>query len=236
MRHVGIAIPCQDQVDAMFANDLVKAAAYHAFTFPEDNITVSWHQSAFLAESRNVLVKGLIEQGCDYVIFLDTDMRFPQTLFDDLMKHDLPVVAANCAKRRRPISATARKENPEDPSRLDPVWPEQKEGIERIAVVGTAVMCIRADVFFQIEYPWFHTPWHEEDQRFVGEDLFLCAQLKNAGIPLHIDHAVSWAVRHIGSYEYGMNDVLGERELARRGHWDHLKEGAMANGRIEVAR
>lgn len=223
-RHVGLAIPCMDQVDAMWAHDYSAAMARHACAFPDDTLTQSFHQSAFLAESRNVLVKGLIEQGVDYVIFLDTDMRFPQTLFGDLMGHKLPVVAANCAKRRRPISPTARKESPDDPGKLDAVWPdpERREGVERIHVVGTAVMCIQTDVFFQLEYPWFHTPWHHEDGRFIGEDLYFCAQLKKAGVPLYIDHGVSWAVGHIGQYTYEMKDVLAEREMARQGLWNHI--------------
>jgi hypothetical protein len=227
-RHIGIAIPSQDQWDAWFGHDFHNAGVHHAFAFPEDDITVSINQSAFLAESRNLLVKGLIEQGVDYVIFLDTDMRFPRTLYNDLLKHDLSVVAANCAKRRRPISATARKENPEDPTKLDIVWPDpaKREGIEQIHVVGTAVMAIKTDVFFQIEYPWFHTPWHTEDQRFIGEDIYFCAQLGRAGVPIYIDHGVSWGVGHIGSYTYEMKDVLAEREMARAGMWDHLKDGS----------
>lgn len=239
-RHIGIAIPCQDQVDAWFMHDLCRAMAGHAFTFPNDNLTLSMHQSAFLAEARNTLVKELIEAGCDYVIFLDSDMRFPPTILNDLVSHDLPVVAANCSKRRRPISATARKENPDDPSKLDAVWPdpEKKEGIERIAVVGTAVMCIKTEVFFQLEYPWFNTPWNAQDQRFVGEDLYFCAQLKHQGVPMYIDHAVSWATGHIGQYVYRLDDVLAEREMARLGMWDHLKAptNETPNGRqmIEV--
>ena len=179
-RHIGIAIPCQDQVDAWFAHDLFNAGVHHALEYPGDGITVSYHQSAFLMESRNEMAKRLLEAGVDYVLFLDTDMRFPRTLFQDLLRHELPVVAANCAKRRRPISATARKENPDDPSKLDPVWPdpEKKEGIERVHVVGSAVMLIQAEVFFQIEFPWFNTPWLSDEQRPVGEDLYFCAQLK----------------------------------------------------------
>lgn len=224
-RHIGIAIPCMDQVDAWFAHDLARAMTHHAFAFPDDTMALSMHQSAFLAESRNELVKGLLEnEGVDYVIFLDSDMRFPATLFNDLLSHNVPVVAANCAKRRRPISATARKENPETGS-LEAVWPdpEKREGIEQVHIVGSAVMCIKRDVFFQISFPWFHTPWHPEDQRFVGEDLFFCAQLKKYEVPLYIDHGVSWAVGHIGQYTYEMKDVLGERELAQRGYWDHLR-------------
>lgn len=223
-RHVGIAIPCQDQVDAWFAHDLARAIGHHAAAYPDDMITMSFHQSAFLAEARNTLVKELIEAGADYVVFIDSDMRFPQTLLNDLVSHDLPVMAANCAKRRRPISATARKENPEDPSKLDAVWPdpEKQEGIERIHVIGTAVMAIKTEVFFQIEYPWFATPWHPDDQRFVGEDLYFCAQLKKAGIGLYMDHGLSWHIGHIGQYTYEMKDVLAERELAKQGKWSHI--------------
>ncbi len=224
-RHFGIAVPCQDQVDSWFMHDLYRAGVHHAFAFPEDEQSLSIIQTAFLAEARNLLVKGLLEQGCKYIFFLDSDMRFPMTLFNDLMAHDKPVVAANCAKRRRPISATARKENPDDPSKLDAVWPDReiKQGIEQVHVVGTAVMCIRSDVFFEIEYPWFHTPWNDQEQRFVGEDLYFCAQLKKHGVPLYIDHGVSWEVGHMGSYTYRMEDVLAEREMARLGMWDHLR-------------
>jgi hypothetical protein len=196
------------------------------------------HQGAFLAESRNMLVKELMEAGADYVVFIDSDMRFPQTLLNDLCAHELPVVAANCAKRRRPISATARKEDPDDPSKLIPVWPdpEKKEGIERIAVIGTAIMAIRTEVFFEIEYPWFSTPWHPDDQRFVGEDLYFCAQLKQRGVPLYLDHGLSWHIGHIGQYTYEMKDVLAEREMARAGMWDHLRPKLQPAPMIEVAK
>ena len=119
-------MPCQDQIDALTALDFYKAGTHHAFAFPQDEQSVTLDPSAFLAESRNRLVKDLLERGCDYIIFIDSDMRFPQTLYNDLMLHDLPVVAANCSKRRRPVSATARKEAENDPSQLVPVWPDSR--------------------------------------------------------------------------------------------------------------
>lgn len=232
-RHLGVAIPAQDMVDATFAKDLARAVGFHAFTFPEDNISLTFYQSALIAESRNHLAKSSLEEGCDFVLFLDTDMQFPQDLFARLMQHDVPVVAANCAKRRRPISATARKENASDPNKLDAVWPDrQKTGLEQIHVVGAAVMCVKADVFMQLPFPWFDTPWHDGDQRFVGEDLFFCGQLKAHDIPLYVDHDISWAIRHVGTYAYGMDDVLAERRAAEAGMWDHIKPAPQ----IEVVR
>ncbi len=227
-RVVGLAVPCQDQVDAFFYHSMLMAVAHHAYAFPDDDILHSIHQSAFLVEARNKIVKDLLEQGATHIVFVDTDMRVPQTFLNDLMAHDLPVVAANCAKRRRPISATARKENPDDPTKLDPVWPDpaKREGVEQVAVVGAAVMCIKREVFFELPYPWFNTPWNEADQGFVGEDLFFCAQLRDNNIPLFIDHGVSWGVGHVGQYVYEMKDVLAERELARQGKWEHVRPKA----------
>lgn len=222
-RNLGLCVPTLDHCDWWFTHDLACAIGYHMGTF-EDDLDLHSHQGAIIAESRNVLSKRAVEAGNDYIIFLDTDMRFPQDTFDRLMSHDLPVVAANCAKRRRPISATARKDNPDDPSALDPVWPDPEEkGVEKVAVVGAAVMCIKREVFFELQYPWFHTPWNEDDQRFVGEDLYFCGQLRRYGVPLYIDHGLSWDIGHIGSYTYGMKDVIGERKLAEEGYWDHLK-------------
>lgn len=229
-RVIGIGVPCQDQVDAFFYHSMLMACVHHAYAFPNDDIIHSIHQSAFLAEARNKIVKDLIEQGATHILFVDTDMRVPQTLLNDLAKHDLPVVAANCAKRRRPISATARKENPADPSKLEAVWPDpnKMEGLERVHVVGAAVMCIKAETFMELPYPWFNTPWLEDEQGFVGEDLYFCSKLKEYDIPLYIDHAVSWQVGHVGQYVYEMKDVLAERELARQGKWDHVRPQVMA--------
>lgn len=219
---IGVCIPTLDHNDWWFTHDLVCAVGYHMGTF-DDEISLHSHQGALIAESRNVLARRAVENGDDYIVFLDTDMRFPQHIFKTLLDHELPVVAANCAKRRRPISPTARKVNDET-GEADAVYPDkEKTGIERIDVVGTAVMAIQTDVMMQLEFPWFDTPWDDNEQRFVGEDLFFCHQLRHAGIPLYLDHDLSWEIGHIGSYTYRMDDVIGEKKLAEQGAWDHLR-------------
>jgi hypothetical protein len=215
-----------DMVDAMFAWDLTKAVGAHAFTFPDDNITLSFKQSAIISESRNGLCQELLEAGCDYILFLDTDMRFPQDLIARMLAHDKPVLAANCAKRRRPISPTAKRERADDPSKLEGVWPDKDVlGLEQIAVVGTAVMMIRSDVLLEMPYPWFDTPYIEADNRWVGEDVYFCAKLRQNNTPLYIDHKLSWEIGHMGQYTFEMKDVLAEREMANAGLWDHLRDG-----------
>ena len=182
-----------------------------------------YRQGTILAEQRNELLKLAVEEGSDFAIFLDTDMRFPKDVISRLVDHDLPVVGANCAKRRRPISATARIEDPDNPNELIAVWPDRSvKGLQRVAMVGTAVMAIRVKDLLTVQWPWFQQPWMDDRQRFVGEDLFFCGRLKQAEVALYIDHDLSWEVKHVGKYEYGMDDVLAERAMAEEGMWNHI--------------
>ena len=70
------------------------------------------------------------------------------------------------------------------------------------------MICIHASVFKGIAYPWFDTPWIEENEKHIGEDTFFCVRCKEAGIPIYVDHDLSWEVRHIGEHEFGMEDLL----------------------------
>ena len=223
-RTIGIMLPMgSDFVDGEFCHDVALALAYHAAT-SDDNVNLHFRQGTILSEQRQELLKIAVENGADYCVFLDTDMRFPKDIISRLIDHDLPVVATNCAKRRRPISATARIEDPDDPTKLVAVWPDKNvTGLQRVQVVGTAVMAIKAEVLGQLAYPWFDQPFMADKDSFVGEDLFFCSRLKQAGVPLYIDHDLSWEIGHIGKYEYKMTDVIAERAAAEGGLWDHIK-------------
>lgn len=222
-RTIGLCLPMGDTCDSEFAHDLMLATAYHAAT-SDDAINVHMRQGTILAEQRNELCKMAIENDATHIVFLDADQRFPKDVFERLIAHDVPVVAANIAKRRRPISPTARRERPDNPDQLEGVWPNKEvRGLERVAVVGTGVICIKTEALLQVPFPWFAQPWLEEQQRFVGEDLYLMGQFRRAGVPVYIDHDLSWEVGHLGKYEYKMDDCIAERALADAGHWDHAR-------------
>lgn len=230
-RHLSVCIPTLDQTDWWFAHDLALAVGYHAKHFPQDVVDLNANQGAIIQESRNVLARQAIENGAEWLIWLDTDMRFPQNLFDRLMEWDKPFVAANCAKRRRPIAPTARVIDGEDITDDQPVWPDpDRHDLQEIDVVGLAVACVKSEVFLQIEYPWFDVKYIAERDWYAGEDIVFCGKLNQAGIPRYIDHGLSWGVRHIGQYQYGMNDVLGEKAFAEQtGYWaDRIKTGNVA--------
>lgn len=186
-------------------------------------IMVNHHRGSVLAEARQTCIKKAIECGADWIFSVDSDMRFPRDIIPRMIEWGEPVVAANCAKRMRPIGPTARRRNAafHADRRSEPVWPDPNvHGLEQVETVGFGAIMIRADVFKQLEWPWFQQPWHDDAQWHTGEDIFFCARCAEAGIPIYVDHGLSWQIQHLGTWGYSLHDVLAERQLAEAGQWD----------------
>jgi len=186
-----------------------------------DGIVLARNQSSILSESRQNISKSAVEAGADWVLFVDSDMRFPKYTIERLIAHDVDVVSVNCSKRKRPVGPTARKKNGHISGESQSIWPDKDvHGLEQVETVGFGVILIRASVFKRLGWPWFCQPWVENVQRWVGEDIYFCGRCQEAGIPIYIDHDLSWEVRHIGDYEFGMQDVLAEKALGEAGAWE----------------
>lgn len=218
MRSIGIAMVAPDMMHTRTGFDLANLVGYQIGKH-RDNLILTRRSGSVLSELRQLSAKELIEQGADWILFIDSDMGFPKDALQRLIEHDVDVVAANCCKRQRPVGVTAKVMNPAN-GMLEPVWPDKdKHGLERVDAIGTAFMLIKADVFQRIGWPWFMQPWIEEQQSWVGEDVFFCRRCYEAGIPIYTDHDLSWEITHMGTYPYSMKDALAERELVESGAW-----------------
>jgi len=207
MSHIAICVPTEGLVEAGFAFDLAKAVGWHGINHPEDVIHLTSMSGSILSAQRQGMMKEAIENGADFVIQIDSDMRFPPQTFAQLVGHDEPFVAANCSKRRLPLGPTAFRVGDGE---LEPVMPNPEvNGLEEVYVVGFGVACIRKDVFLQIAWPWVDNPWLDQEQHHMGEDTFFCKRLRDAEIPVLIDHGLSWHIRHCGTVGFGMPDLLG---------------------------
>lgn len=204
------------------AKDLAAMVGYQIGKH-RDGLILNFNHSSILSEVRQETAKAAVEAGAEWLLFVDSDMRFPKNTLEHLLAHDVDVVAANCSKRKRPIGPTARVRNAwmSGNGQSEALWPdENKHGLEEVETVGFGLILIRASVFRRIGWPWFSQPWVEEHDKWVGEDVYFCGRLHEAGISLYVDHDLSWHVKHIGDYEFGMQDVLAERALVEAGAWE----------------
>lgn len=143
---------------------------------------VDWEIGADRGRSRNNLVERALERGSEWVFFLDDDHTYPPTVLDVLLSRNMPVVAALYLQRTDPFLPIAYAERDENGN----YWPLDlsvcpEHGLVTVAAAGTGGMLIKAEVFKEIEGPWFvHTTAQSEDLHF-------CNLLIDAGIQLYVD-------------------------------------------------
>ena len=138
--------------------------------------------------SRNTLAQRCLDEGFDYLWFMDDDHSFGpdmlEKLLDSATTYDLPIVMPLCTTRRAPFHLVTYGRNP-DPLNSDPYLPISLEGalggeIMELEAGGTAGMLIRRDVLEAMDYPWFkNTP--------RSEDILFCEDARAAGFTVHGD-------------------------------------------------
>jgi glycosyltransferase involved in cell wall biosynthesis len=205
---VGICIPSRGQMEIGTAFDLAVMCAYDA-RHRDGTLAIYTVNGTLIFDQRNNLVKTALDEGCDYILFIDADMRFPKDTIERLMGLDLPIVGVNATTRSEPVRATAKnlKINYEDKTNeWLPVDSKDKTGIEQVTAIGCGVMLVKAEVFKKTPEPWF---WFYElpGKKIMGEDVHFCVQAYDAGFNTFCDHALSNMIGHVGSYTYGWHDV-----------------------------
>lgn len=187
-----LATPTRDNVTAGFAADLAKLYRRH----PEVRFCAAL--GIYIANLRQYCVSMAQQVGASHILFIDSDMRFPEDTLDRLLAHDLDIVAANAVQRTASQWWTSRIDD-QSVSSLG------RTGLQQVDSIGFGVALIRLSVFDALERPWFDTPY--DGQNHVGEDISFCRKARAAWFTVWIDHDLSQVVRHQGTVELGAHSV-----------------------------
>jgi hypothetical protein len=197
----------------MFTYDLVNLVCYHTLN-TNDAISLKISEGTLIANQRAELSLDAMREGCSHLLFIDSDMRFPQDMISRLLAHDVDIVATNCARRRMPTGPTAQvyKENGD----RELVWSmPESTGLQEVGSVGMGVMLIKAGVFKALSEPWYETPWRSDKRGYIGEDVFFCRKAREAGFKIWIDHDVSKEIGHIGTFEFKHDHTWAIKDLEK---------------------
>jgi len=211
MNYVAVCTPARDMVHTMYTYDLVNMVAYHTMN-TNDAVSLKISQGTLIANQRAELSLDAMQENCSHVLFVDSDMRFPQDMIGRLLKHDLDIVATNCARRRMPTGPTAQLYKDNGDRELVWTMPDST-GLQEVGSVGMGVMLIKANVFAALSEPWFETPWRHDKRGYIGEDVFFCQKAAAAGFKIYIDHDVSKEIGHIGTFEFKHDHTWVMRNL-----------------------
>lgn len=182
-----ICTPTRDAIHASTCADISEIIRLQA-----PNVRLAVTLGTYLPSQRTTLVRESLAAGASHIFFIDSDMRVPADALKSLLRHRLPIVAANYRHRQDSTLWTASKNGMSISS-------ERQLGLQKVHSIGFGCALIKADVFRTIPEPWFANPY--DGRSFVSEDVFFCHGASAQGIPVSIDHTLSQDVRHIASTE-----------------------------------
>ena len=204
---VAICIPARGQMEVTTAFDLTMMAAYMARKKNID-LNVYTSQGTLIFDQRNSLVHTAVVEKCDYILFIDADMRFPKTTLERLLAHKKDIIGVNATTRMMPPKPTARNIQINEDGSVDwlEIFSNKEKGIGKVDAIGCGVMLIKTSCLKNIPQPYFYFEQLLKG-KLLGEDIYFCIKAKDAGIDTWVDHDLSMEIGHVGSYTYGWDDI-----------------------------
>lgn len=205
---VKVGVPARDTVMTGFFHS---AAMMLAASSPCEGLEIGLTTSSgtLICDQRNNLAQATLDEGCDWLLFLDSDMRFPPDTLIRLLERNAPIVTCNYTTRRAPAEPVAfRQFGTGEKLYTDP----ESEGVEACSANGLGVALIHRTVFEKTEKPWFYIPYIPSCDGHWGEDVWFCNQARKAGFDVLVDHDLSKEVKHIGMREYDYLDAAAVKD------------------------
>lgn len=219
---IAICIPAYGATCAKFTQSLANMLIHFMsanITTPDGTpikreVEVIMVSCSMLTESRHKLVAEAMFWGADYMLWLDADHVFPPDTLARLWSRNKAVIGCNYARRCTPTAPTAASHvtdvDGEDHKNLVYTTREKVDAdlVEEVDHLGFGVCLVDMRIFDVLEaraeekgeknfLPLFRFETAENGVGVIGEDVFFFKKIRDAGIPVHVDHALSWEVGHI---------------------------------------
>jgi hypothetical protein len=248
--NVGVCIPTHDNVPAYFAYDLAQMLSYTARFYNQPGVidVLSLHmvKGTYVHSARMGLAAECLKNNVDWLLFLDSDMRFPKDTLVRLLSHGKAFVGTNYPRRGIPPKWVAIKKTvttDEDgnkvPGELLITTPEST-GLEEVEALGFGCVILHRSVFdamVQIHQPkekgyFWMFEWDKDAQTHIGEDVFFCRLAREAGATVYVDHDLSKELKHIGQLEFGAEHSWSfyAEEERLNGEGNQLHDATLGSG------
>lgn len=162
-------------------------------------IHFNFRKGTYLHDARNQIVKEALKVGATHLMFIDSDLTFPEDGITRLMSHKKDIIGGAYNMKSLPPTSTIKlcDENGEFISKKDFEVPADKPF--KVYAVPTGFMLIRLDAIKDMIDPFDFGK--KENGELIGEDVNFCIRAqKEMGLDIWCDASIK--IGHIGQYLY----------------------------------
>ena len=188
----------------------------HLARNPKYIVATKFTTSAYLDCNRNEIAKQGIKGKSDYVLMIDSDMTYPDTVLDTLISRDKDVIGVVYYSVRKIGKVGPILYDYEPKKKLWMEWPKcDKKEPFRVCAIGTGIMLIKTKMFDKVEEPWFSffTAKYRKNVAIMGEDIAFCLRCMAAGVEIWADPTMN--IGHCKDYIYTKKDCEPINEKKR---------------------
>lgn len=160
-------------------------------------------RGCYIDVSREECVKTALQHKSDYLLFIDTDMSFPNDAITRLLAHQKDVVGGAYNEKHFPLTSTVKMSDGKGGFLDGELLPSEPF---KCAAVATGFMAVNLKRMVQLMAPPFFA--YETSQRLKleaklgrsGEDVAFCVRANNAGMEVWCDPTIP--LKHWGECAY----------------------------------
>ena len=148
-----------------------------------DGTEIEWRTGANRGASRDSLARQCLDDGHDWIFYIDDDSAFPPDVLTRLLAHDQPVVSALIVQRGAPFNPTAYATYSHGQFQPLDLASVGHDNLVLCAGVGSGGLLVRSWVLRELDDG---KPWFLYTEQF-GEDLFFSRKCAEYGVQLLVD-------------------------------------------------
>ena len=194
-KKICVGIPTNRQFQPETVLSLARMIA-HTRGFGHDLFITIPTEGFNVAENRNYTVAQAIKNNCNYILFSDDDMEYPEDTLERLLSHDKDAIGTLYNVRRLPsayvIQYGEEIKNDEEAKRQTKPF--------KCEAIGTGMLLVKTDIFKKLQSPLFGYKWYDNGMVKMSTDWFLCEKIRQAGYEIWCDPTIT--IKHIGKYAF----------------------------------
>ena len=145
----------------------------------------------YIEDNRNGCVNFFLNSGIPltHLLWIDTDMQFPEDALLRLLAHDKDIVGANYRTRTPPYSCAGIYENGDTEI--------MRPGLRLMKQIPTGFLLVKFEVYQKLPFPWFKPGLSHE----ARDDVYFCRLAQAHGYKIWCDNDLSKDIVHIDTQQ-----------------------------------